>query len=455
MAIFHMSIKAGSRSKGGAQYHGRYLRRDERVKVDEHHPVTTLEFNRPKWAIDMDDFWTAADEFERKNGSVYREYEISLPIELSPAANELLVSEWVQKAFPNQVVEAGIHWKEGNPHSHIQVCERLLDGIERSRESYFKRFNAKNPERGGCRKDDRFTGNALKKLEGEAVDAYNKRRRELASNAIKTVRASWAESVNHHIVPLGIESISSLSNKERNIDKSPSVHIGRKALAMAKRGIIGDRIAEAIELEERRAYVAREANQKRSTESDERNGETIVIGAVSRIEQNAEGRPEATGKENSDSKRSSRKTNQGNNQGRKRHIAKLDNGGISNGSSHQLADCGVAPILKVHNPGFRTPAYFATGSSSRKPIAYGLENGGFTLVLGIYPTEEELVELILDASGADKCAVELFGDEAWIERSSAICIQLGIEFEIQQPQRGLHEINTEPDEKQSTRSLGV
>jgi len=198
MAIFHMSIKAGARSKGGAQYHGRYLRRDVRVKVDEYHPVTVLEFNRPTWAIGMDDFWTAADEFERKNGSVYREYEISLPLELSQEESELLVSEWIQHTFPNQVVEAGLHWKEGNPHTHIQVCERLLDNFQRTREQFFKRFNPANPSKGGCKKEDRYTGNWLPRGESESKKSYDKRRKLAGTEAVKAVRASWADAVNRH-----------------------------------------------------------------------------------------------------------------------------------------------------------------------------------------------------------------------------------------------------------------
>ncbi|NCC94955.1 MAG: mobilization protein, partial [Opitutae bacterium] len=39
-----------------------------------------------------------------------------------------------------------------NPHCHLMFSERELDGIERSRELFFKRANTKNPERGGCRK---------------------------------------------------------------------------------------------------------------------------------------------------------------------------------------------------------------------------------------------------------------------------------------------------------------
>ena len=43
---------------------------------------------------------------------------------------------------------------DGNdqPHVHLMFNERLQDGIERDPEQYFKRYNSKNPERGGAKK---------------------------------------------------------------------------------------------------------------------------------------------------------------------------------------------------------------------------------------------------------------------------------------------------------------
>jgi hypothetical protein len=40
------------------------------------------------------------------------------------------------------------------PHAHIMYSERLQDGIERSPDQFFKRYNSKNPERGGCQKSN-------------------------------------------------------------------------------------------------------------------------------------------------------------------------------------------------------------------------------------------------------------------------------------------------------------
>ena len=39
-----------------------------------------------------------------------------------------------------------------NPHAHLMISERANDGIERSREQWFKRYNSKDPEKGRARK---------------------------------------------------------------------------------------------------------------------------------------------------------------------------------------------------------------------------------------------------------------------------------------------------------------
>ena len=40
-----------------------------------------------------------------------------------------------------------------NPHAHLMISERANDGIERSREQWFRRYNAKAPEKGGAKEE--------------------------------------------------------------------------------------------------------------------------------------------------------------------------------------------------------------------------------------------------------------------------------------------------------------
>ena len=84
MAVPHMKVKTGGAGKAAphAEYiarEGEYSKRLEKGEKLEH----TEYGNMPKWAEhNPSEFWKAADLYERKNGSTYREFEIGLPREL-------------------------------------------------------------------------------------------------------------------------------------------------------------------------------------------------------------------------------------------------------------------------------------------------------------------------------------------------------------------------------------
>src|SRR5262245_45829282 len=45
-----------------------------------------------------------------------------------------------------------------NPHAHLMISERRNDGVERSREQWFRHANSEHPERGGAPKSRTFHG---------------------------------------------------------------------------------------------------------------------------------------------------------------------------------------------------------------------------------------------------------------------------------------------------------
>jgi hypothetical protein len=104
----------------------------------------------PKWAEHNPiTFWQAADLYERKNGSTYREYEIALPREMNAEQRLELVEDFIQSEigskYPYQFAIHNPKAMDGNdqPHVHLMFNERLQDGIERDPEQYFKRYNSK------------------------------------------------------------------------------------------------------------------------------------------------------------------------------------------------------------------------------------------------------------------------------------------------------------------------
>lgn len=109
--------------------------------------------NLPTWAKGPEDFWAAADGFERKNSRLCLELELNLPRELSRERQVAAVADYIDRlttaagAFP---ITWAIHDSgDGNPHVHLMLQERALDGIARGPREHFKRANRKKPEQGG------------------------------------------------------------------------------------------------------------------------------------------------------------------------------------------------------------------------------------------------------------------------------------------------------------------
>ena len=181
MAIYHFHLKKVSKSKGingKALKHAKYILREDEYenKGREHEEYilregsfdkkNDLEYkehgNMPEFIKKQPkNFWKIAEKNERKNGIIYREFEIALPVEFSREQNIDLVKEFVEKELGKDYVYTfAIHkpkslTKEGmdQPHVHLMFCDRKLDGIERNEKDFFKRYNSKNPELGGARKE--------------------------------------------------------------------------------------------------------------------------------------------------------------------------------------------------------------------------------------------------------------------------------------------------------------
>lgn len=167
--------------------------------------------NMPAWAQhNPQEFWKAADLYERKNGSTYREYELALPRELNERQRIELVKSFVQQEigtkYPYQLAIHNPTALDGGeqPHAHVMFSERKLDGIARDPQQHFKRYNPKNPERGGAKKDNP-TQTAEQRIE-----------------ALKALRQRWEHSVNQHLERAGRpERIDMRSYQAQGIERQP------------------------------------------------------------------------------------------------------------------------------------------------------------------------------------------------------------------------------------------
>ena len=127
MAIYHLSVKAVSRSAGRSATAAAAYRAGCEIadgRTGEIHDYTRkggvesaaliLPDNAPEWARDRAQLWNAAEQAEkRKNSTVAREFEIALPAELSPAEREKLAHDFAREilkpggAFVAKVLRGG------------------------------------------------------------------------------------------------------------------------------------------------------------------------------------------------------------------------------------------------------------------------------------------------------------------------------------------------------------
>ena len=183
-------------STKNAEEHLKYIERKEAFsrKVEYEDLVYSEDRNMPKWAKENSNiFWKSSEIYERANGRTYSEFLIALPHELNNEENKELVDKFCMDTFGESFVYSyGIHSKPSseeniqNIHVHIMFCERKLDGIERSPEQFFKRYNPKYPERGGAAKDRYWNDYRM----------------------FKVVRKSWEKLLNEKLEEKGLEKVS-------------------------------------------------------------------------------------------------------------------------------------------------------------------------------------------------------------------------------------------------------
>lgn len=181
MAIYHLTMKSGSKSAGGsAGKHSRYIMRTGPYADDNNELVYTYSANMPDFAESPSAFWDAADKYERSNGTVYREIEIGLPEELTLEQQISLAKEFAEKVSHSSDGDTpftmAIHSQDpenkDRRHAHIMFSDRVVnDSYEKPAETFFKRYNAKSTERGGARKtEDRRAG---RKVLNEQTGEYD------------------------------------------------------------------------------------------------------------------------------------------------------------------------------------------------------------------------------------------------------------------------------------------
>lgn len=219
MAIYHLSMKIISRSKGhsavaSAAYRAGEKIPDERTGLTHDYTrksgvasaVILTPANAPAWCANRTALWNTVEKNERrKNSQLAREFELAIPRELAKDAARETVLNFVRENFIccGMIADVAFHnLGASNPHAHIMLTMRAItpDGF------------------------------------GEKVRDWNNR------THAETWRASWAEHANRALEKAGyLEAIDHRSYHRQGIDREPGIHLGKSTCALEKRGFETER----------------------------------------------------------------------------------------------------------------------------------------------------------------------------------------------------------------------
>ena len=294
MAIYHLEAKMVSRGAGRSavaaaaylscsrllnEYDGvqhDYTRKQGLVWQQVFLPVAA-----PAEWQNREILWNAVEENEKtKDSRLAREFVVALPIELSKAQWERLLSDFVSDTFVSDgmCADVAIHdpYPPGhNPHAHILLTVRPLDEkgkwqyktekeylcVKNGKEQGFTAAEFKQAQADGWEKQYQYKVGKKKvymvpssaQAQGyERVSKYPKSTKYGRQNPISERwnseeqlvfwRKAWADVTNLHLERAGQEErIDHRSHAERGLEEQPTIHEGVIARALEKKGIVSDR----------------------------------------------------------------------------------------------------------------------------------------------------------------------------------------------------------------------
>ena len=186
------------------------------------------------------EFWNAAEIYERSNGRTCSSLVVALPKELNQAQRielaEAFIAEFADRyRYPFTCAihnHAGALAGQEQPHLHFMYSERHVDGIERTAEQFFKRYNAQDPQKGGAQK---LTADVLGMGKAQ-LQLYRQKTEELINDSLQRYAPTKVLEIRGLKVEVPNE-VSCLSNQDYNKKYDTNlqdVPIMNKALRFAK-----------------------------------------------------------------------------------------------------------------------------------------------------------------------------------------------------------------------------
>ncbi len=227
MSIYHLSVKAISRSDGrsavacAAYRSGEKLLDEKYEKTQDYTKKTGVEFtniyappNTNLELLDRQTLWNTVEKVERRKDAVLaREFEIAFPSELNAEQRKQLLDELCQKLVEkyNVVVDAAIH----APHTESGSDAR----------NYHAHIM--------------FTARAINENGEFSATKYRDFSRDEGTQTVCDWRADFANLCNKHLEQAGFDQrVDHRSYKDQEKDYlEPTVHEGPAVTAMRRRGI--------------------------------------------------------------------------------------------------------------------------------------------------------------------------------------------------------------------------
>ncbi len=294
MAIYHLEAKVVSRGTGRSavaasaylsctnilnDYDG--VRHDyTRKKGLVWEQIFLPEYAPAEWQ-DRGVLWNAVEENEKtKDSRLAREFVPALPIELTPAQWQELLSDFIKENFvaDGMCADVAIHdpYPPGhNPHAHIMLTVRPLDEqgqwqyktekeylcVKDGEERGFTAVEFKVAQKDGWEKQYPYKVGRKKvymppseaeKHGYERASKHPKSTKYGRQNPISerwnseeqlvAWRKTWADVTNRYLEQYGHDArIDHRSHAERGLTEQPTIHEGVAARALEKKGIISDR----------------------------------------------------------------------------------------------------------------------------------------------------------------------------------------------------------------------
>jgi hypothetical protein len=272
MEVIHHHIKIVKRSQGrsavaAAAYRAGVKLRNERDGIthdySRRHGVVYADIllpdNAPANFHNRAELWNAVEKSEKAgNAQLARDIEFSLPDNIDRPAQIAMILEHVRREFVDKgmCADIAIHDKnDGNPHCHLLLTMRPLDergdfGLKSKREYILDKAGKRIPLANGD----------FKTRKVNLTDWDDRKNAE-------RWHAAWAQVCNRAMARLGSERrFTNQSYAEQGLPIEPTIHIGKTASQMEKRGKHSERGNINREINERNAQRAALLKEKRELE---------------------------------------------------------------------------------------------------------------------------------------------------------------------------------------------